>query len=266
MLDLHIPAWRLCRRAYFSTIEAHRRCARTFAVLQPSMSKQSKPTAASAATVASQLDTSPCTVCRETFLAEIQAIIQTNHGVLTAENKAILEALPLLDTKGLVKILFNLMTEKQDASIEGVRFSPQKPAIVTIPKDGSFKKLVNPVDEHFFDEYKEDGVPTVEWWQHFSGTLLFNSNGKFGCAVCEVEAVPSANKQAINCPKRNQHGDMKVHTPTTFPYSHTPAASSKNRMLCHYEAQIGRMCGTEPRSRRSLQHFKGEAHCHIQVH
>ena len=59
---------------------------------------------------------------------------------------------------------------------------------------------------------------------------------------------------------------MKVHTPTTFPYSHTPAASSKNRMLCHYEAQIGRMCGTEPRSRRSLQHFKGEAHCHIQVH
>jgi len=184
------------------------------------MSKQTKPAAASAATVASQLDTSPCTVCKETFLAEIQAIIQTNHGVLTAENKAILEALPLLDTKGLVKILFNLMAEKQDASIEGVRFSPQKPAIFTIPKDGSFKKLVNPVDEHFFDEYKEDGVPTVEWWQHFSGTLMFN-NGKFGCAVCEVEAVPSANKQAINCPRRNQHGDMKVHTPTTVPYSLT---------------------------------------------
>ena len=203
------------------------------------MSKQTKPAAASAATVASQLDTSPCTVCKETFLAEIQAIIQTNHGVLTAENKTILEALPLLDTKGLVKILFNLMTEKQDASIE-VRFSPQKPAIATIPKDGSFKKLVNPVDEHFFDEYKEDGVPTVEWWQHFSGTLLFNSNGKFGCAVCEVEAVPSVNKQAINCPKRSQHGDMKVkgshdhyHSSLTF------AASSKDRMLCHHEAQIG---------------------------
>ena len=182
------------------------------------MSKQTKSASAPASSVAASIDASPCTACKETFLTEIQAIIQVNHGVLTADNKAILEALPLLDTKGLVKILFNLMTEKQDASIEGgIRFSPQKPAIVTIPKDGSFKKLVSPVDEHFFDDYKEDGVPTVEWWQHFSGTLLFNSNGKFGCAVCEVEAVPSANKQAINCPKRNQHGDMKVHTPTTFP-------------------------------------------------
>ena len=213
---------------------AHMQC------LHPVMSKQPKPAAAPAATVASQMDTSPCTACKETFLAEIQAIIQTNHGVLTAENKAILEALPLLDTKGLVKILFNLMTEKQDASIEGVRFSPQKPAIVTIPKDGSFKKLVSPLDEHFFDDYKEDGVPTVEWWQHFSGTLLFNSNGKFGCAVCEVEAVPSVNKQAINCPKRSQHGDMKVKdSHTHYLSSLTFAASSKDRMLCHHEAQIG---------------------------
>ncbi len=181
--------------------------------LRSFMSKhqQSKPGVAPTASVAAMADASSCT-CKDSFQTEIQAIIQINEGVLTADNKAILEALPLLDNKGLVKILFNLMTEKQDASIDGgLRFSPQqKPALVMIPKDGSFKKLVSPVDEHFFDEYKEDGVPTVEWWQHFSGSLLFNSNGKFGCAVCEVEAVPSANRQSINCPKRNQYGDMKV--------------------------------------------------------
>ncbi len=59
-------------------------------------------------------DASSCT-CKDIFQTEIQAIIQINEGVLTSDNKAILEALPLLDHKGLVKILFNLMTEKQDA-------------------------------------------------------------------------------------------------------------------------------------------------------
>jgi hypothetical protein len=182
-------------------------------VLWFSMSKQTKSAAVISTTTAASVDVFPCLVCKDTFVTEIQAIIMSNNGVLTAENKTILEALPLLDAKGLVKILFNLMTEKQDASIQGgVRFSPQRAPIVTISKDGSFKKIVNPVDEHFFDDYKEflDGVATPEWWQHFSGSLMFDSNGRFGCVVCEVEAVPSANKFSLVCPRRNQHGDMKV--------------------------------------------------------
>ncbi len=52
------------------------------------------------------------------FQAEIQAIILVNHGVLTNDNKTILEALPLLNTKGVVSVIFNMMTEKPDASIE----------------------------------------------------------------------------------------------------------------------------------------------------
>ena len=175
------------------------------------MSKQTKSAAAPAAAA---IDTSPCVLCKDLFQAEIQAIILVNHGVLTADNKTILEALPLLNTKGVVSVIVNMMTEKQDASIDS-RFSPQKLApVVTIAKDGTFKKLLSPVDEKFFDGFKEDGVPPVEWWQHFAGSLLYNdSNGKFGCAVCEVEAVPSQNKLSINCPRRGQHGDMKVFAP-----------------------------------------------------
>ncbi len=69
------------------------------------------------------------------------------------------------------------MTKKQDASIEGVRFSPQKPAVVTISKDGSFKKLVSPVDEHFFDEFKEvrDAIS--------SAGLVFMNNPVFGAPL-----------------------------------------------------------------------------------
>ena len=167
-----------------------------------SMSKQAKSTVAPAAAA---VDTSPCTICKDMLLTEITAIIQVNHGVLTADNKTILEALPQLNTKGLVSVIFNMMTEKQDASIDS-RFSPQKLApIVTITKDGGFKKLLSPVDEKFFDSFKESGVPSVEWWQHFTGSLMYNdANGKFGCSVCEVEAVPSQNKLSINCPRRGQ--------------------------------------------------------------
>ena len=176
------------------------------------MSKQSKSAAAPAAIAT---DTSPCTICKEMLLTEVQAIIQTNQGVLSVDNQAILEALPLLNTKGLVSVVFNLMIEKQDALIDP-RFSPQKPPpIISTSKD--FKKLVSPIDEKFFDTFKDDGVPTVEWWQHFVGSLMYNdTNGKFGCSVCEVEAVPSHNKQAINCPRRGQYGDMKV-TGTPLP-------------------------------------------------
>ena len=118
------------------------------------------------------MDTSPCTLCKDSLLTEIQAIIQIKQGVLTSDNKSILEALPLLDTKGLVSVVFNLMVEKQDASIDS-RFSPQKPPPIT-PTTKDFKKLVSPVDEKFFDTFKDDGVPTVEWWQHFLGSLMFN--------------------------------------------------------------------------------------------
>lgn len=184
--------------------------ARTYTVFSV-MSKQSRSATTSASTA---MEVSPCLVCKDTFTTEIQAIIQVNHGVLTADNKAILEALPLLNTKDLVSVVFNLMIEKQDASIDS-RFSPQKVLpIVTLSKDGSFKKLISPVDEKFFESYKDDGVPHVEWWQHFVGSLMYNdSNGKFGCAVCEVEAMPSQNKLSVNCPRRGQHGDMKVHRP-----------------------------------------------------
>ena len=189
-----------------------------------SMSKQAKTTAAPAA---ASMDTSPCSLCKEMLHTEIQAIIQINLGVLTADNKSILEALPQLNTKGLVSVIFNLMTEKQDASIDS-RFSPQRLAlpIVTITRDGGFKKLVSPVDEKFFDTFKEDGVPPVEWWQHFTGSLMYNdANGKFGCAVCEVEAVPSQNKLSINCPRRGQHGDMKVCPQKTLLYMSTISCS-----------------------------------------
>jgi hypothetical protein len=187
------------------------------------MSKQAKTTAAPAAAA---METSPCSLCKDLLLTEIQAIIQTNHGVLTAENKTILEALPLLNTKGFVSVIFNMMTEKQDASIDS-RFSPQKVApIVVITRDGGFKKLVSPVDEKFFDTFKDDGVPPVEWWQHFTGSLMYNdANGKFGCAVCEVEAVPSQNKLSINCPRRGQHGDMKVYPQKTLLYMSTISCS-----------------------------------------
>ena len=79
------------------------------------MSKQTKSAAAPAAAA---IDTSPCVLCKDLFQAEIQAIILVNHGVLTADNKTILEALPLLNTKGVVSVIFNMMTEKPDASIE----------------------------------------------------------------------------------------------------------------------------------------------------
>jgi hypothetical protein len=133
------------------------------------MSRQAKPSTAAAAIA---MDTSPCTLCKDSLVTEIQAIIQIKHGVLTSDNKAILEALPLLDTKGLVSVVFNLMIEKQDASVDS-RFSPQKPPPV-IPTTKDFKKLVSPVDEKFFDAFKDDGVPTVEWWQHFVGSLMHN--------------------------------------------------------------------------------------------
>jgi hypothetical protein len=116
------------------------------------MSKQAKTTAAAAAAA---VDTSPCSLCKDLLMTEIQAIIQINHGVLTSDNKTILEALPLLNTKGLVSVIFNMMTEKQDASIDS-RFSPQKLApIVTITRDGGFKKLVSPVDENFSTRSKK---------------------------------------------------------------------------------------------------------------
>ena len=160
------------------------------------MAKQPKSSTAPAATV---MDIIPCTLCKESLVTEIQAIIQTKQGVLTSDNKTILEALPLLDTKGLVSVVFNLMIEKQDASIDS-RFSPQKPPpIISTTKD--FKKLVSPVDEKFFDSFKDDGVPTIEWWQHFVGSLMHNEVDQrptFVLCTQVTDELPIPSQQAGN--------------------------------------------------------------------
>ena len=155
------------------------------------MSKQPKSSTALAATA---MD-----LPFQSLEVEVQAKLQSNVGVLTPNNVTILEALPLLDVKGLVSVVFNLMIEKQDASIDS-RFSPQKPPpIISTTKD--FKKLVSPVDEKFFDSFKDDGVPTIEWWQHFVGSLMHNEGDQsptFVLCIQVTDELPIPSQQAEN--------------------------------------------------------------------
>ena len=92
--------------------------------------------------------------------------------------------------------------------------SPFKPTIVPVPKDGSFKKLVCPID---VDAYDIDVVkaslgdfPKPEHWQNFSGHMLIGPNNTFACAACEVESTPSANRLSIVCPKKVHGTDIKL--------------------------------------------------------
>ena len=63
----------------------------------------------------------------------------------------IMESLGVADTKDIVDMFFNLLIEKQDLQIAPLPKSPFKPAIVPVPKDGSFKKLVCPIDVDAYD-------------------------------------------------------------------------------------------------------------------
>ena len=156
---------------------------------------------------------SPCPACKQTLAAEIQAKLQANLGVLNEENTIIMECLGLADSKELTDMFFNLLIEKQDLQIAPPK-SPFKPAIVSVPKDGSFKKIVCPVDVDAFDI---DAVktflgdfPKPEHWQNFAGQLLIGPNKTFACAACEVEAIPSANKFSLVCPKKVHGNDIKM--------------------------------------------------------
>jgi hypothetical protein len=73
-------------------------------------------------------------------------------------------------------MFFNLLIGKQDLQIAPQPKSSFKPAIVSVPTDGSFKKLVCPVDVAAFDieavkTFLED-FPKPEHWQNFAGQLL----------------------------------------------------------------------------------------------
>ena len=157
---------------------------------------------------------SPCPACRQTLAAEIQAKLQANVGVLNAENIVIMECLGLADSKELTDMFFNLLIEKQDLQIAPPPKSPFKPTIVPVPKDGSFKKLVCPID---VDAYDIDVVkaflgdfPKPEHWQNFSGHMLIGPNNTIACAACEVESTPSANRLSIVCPKKVHGNDIKL--------------------------------------------------------
>lgn len=126
----------------------------------------------------------------------------------------IMASLGVAGTKDIVDMFFNLLIEKQDLQIAPPPKSPFKPAIVPVPKDGSFKKLVCPID---VDAYDIEAVktflgnfPKPEHWQNLKGQLLIGPNKTFECAACEVEAVPSANKFSLVCPKKVHGNDIKL--------------------------------------------------------
>ena len=155
-----------------------------------------------------------CCSCKQNLATEIQLKVQANNGVLNAENAMIMESLGLADTKDIVDMFFNLLIEKQDLQIAPPPKSPFKQAIVSVPKDGSFKKLVCPID---VDAYDIEAVktflgdfPKPEHWQNFAGQLLIGPNKTFACAACEVEAIPSANKFSLVCPKKVHGNDIKM--------------------------------------------------------
>jgi hypothetical protein len=155
----------------------------------------------------------PCSNCKQTLVADIQVKLQANHGVLNAENMVIMECLGLADSKELIDMFFNLLIEKQDLQLAPPK-SPFKPAIVLVPKDGSFKKIMCPVDVEAFDieavkNFLGD-FPKPEHWQNFAGQLLIGPNKTFACAACEVEAIPSANKFSLVCPKKVYGNDIKM--------------------------------------------------------
>ena len=86
-----------------------------------------------------------------------------------------MECLGLADSKELTDMFFNLLIEKQDLQIAPPPKSPFKPTIVPVTKDGSFKKLVCPID---VDAYDIDVVkaflgdfPKPEHWQKISGHM-----------------------------------------------------------------------------------------------
>ena len=166
-----------------------------------------RPNAAAAAAVS-------CCSCKQNLATEIQLKVQANNGVLNAENAMIMESLGVADTKDIVDMFFNLLIEKQDLQIAPPPKSPFKPTIVPVPKDGSFKKLVCPID---VDAYDIDVVkaslgdfPKPEHWQNFSGHMLIGPNNTFACAACEVESTPSANRLSIVCPKKVHGTDIKL--------------------------------------------------------
>jgi len=166
-----------------------------------------RPNAAAAAAVS-------CCSCKQTLATEIQLKVQANNGVLNAENAMIMESLGVAETKDIVDMFFNLLIEKQDLQIAPPPKSPFKPTIVPVPKDGSFKKLVCPID---VDAYDIDVVkaslgdfPKPEHWQNFSGNMLIGPNNTFACAACEVESTPSANRLSIVCPKKVHGNDIKL--------------------------------------------------------
>ena len=104
--------------------------------------------------------------------------------------------------------VFTLIVEKQDAA---VMKSPSRTpvAIVSIPKDGSWKQLLSPATPEFFKTFPDLGDCPVEGWKHFRGNFYAGPNGKFGCFGCGVEAVSSHDGSSFLCPKRTQYGDIK---------------------------------------------------------
>ena len=155
----------------------------------------------------------PCSTCKQMLVSDIQAKLQANQGVLNAENMIIMESLGLADSKDLSDMFFNLLIEKQDLQIVPPK-SPFKPTTVAVPKDGSFKRLVCPVDVDAFDidvikDFLGD-FPKPEHWQKISGQMLIGPNKTFACAACEVESIPSANRFSIVCPKKVHGNDIKL--------------------------------------------------------
>ena len=164
--------------------------------------------------IAPAVPASSCFACKQTLAAEIQAKLQANVGILNAENIIIMECLGLADSKELIDMFFNLLIEKQDLQIAPPPKSPFKPTIVPVPKDGSFKKIMCPVDVEAFDieavkNFLGD-FPKPEHWQNFAGQLLIGPNNTFACAACEVESTPSANRLSIVCPKKVHGTDIKL--------------------------------------------------------
>ena len=163
--------------------------------------------------IAPAVTSSPCPACKQTLVAEIQSKLQSNIGVLNADNTLIMECLGLADSKELIEMYFNLLIEKQDLQVAPPK-SPFKPTIITVPKDGSFKKIVCPMDVDAFDieavkTFLGD-FPKPEHWQNFAGQLLLGPNKTFACAACEVEAIPSSNKFSLVCPKKMHGNDIKM--------------------------------------------------------
>ena len=165
------------------------------------MSKRPVPAAAAAV--------SSCS-CKQTLATEIQLKLQANHGALNAENAIIMESLGVADTKDIIDMFFNLLIEKQDQQTAIPKPSPSRASVV-IPCDESFKRIMSPCDPEFLFPFRDSfkGVPIPEFWQHFRGPLLVSPEGRFGCAICRVEAVVSSNGTSLLCPKRSQFPDAK---------------------------------------------------------